>query len=47
MRKVSIRDRWNYAFDNYMTKGPLALILGLAVMAADCYFHHRPPRQCG
>ena len=38
MRKVSIRDRWNYAFDNYMTKGPLALILGLAVMAAIVIF---------
>ncbi|MBI5713927.1 MAG: potassium transporter TrkA [Chloroflexi bacterium] len=38
MRKVSLRDRWNYAFDNYMTKGPLALILGLAVMAAVVIF---------
>jgi voltage-gated potassium channel Kch len=38
MNKVSLRDRWNYAFDNYMTKGPLALILGLAVMAAVVIF---------
>lgn len=38
MRQVSLRDRWNYAFDNYMTKGPLALILGLAVMAAVVVF---------
>ena len=38
MRQVTLRDRWNYAFDNYMTKGPLALILGLAVMAAVVIF---------
>jgi voltage-gated potassium channel Kch len=38
MRQTSLRDRWNYAFDNYMTKGPIALILGLAVMAAVVIF---------
>jgi len=46
MRQVTLRDRWNYAFDNYMTKGPIALIIGLAfaaltlmlVIAAFVYF---------
>src|SRR3990172_4984916 len=38
MRQITLRDRWNYAFDNYMTKGPIALILGLAVMAAVVIF---------
>lgn len=33
MRKTTFRDRFNYAFDNYMTKGPLALIIGLSIMA--------------
>lgn len=55
MRKISLRDRWNYAFDNYMTKGPLALIMGLAfaaltlivIIAAIVYFADVAPDDNG
>jgi voltage-gated potassium channel Kch len=31
--KPTLRERWNYWFDNYMSRGTLALITGLAVLS--------------
>lgn len=33
MRKVTVRERWRYAFDNFMAKGTISLIGGLAVVS--------------
>ena len=38
MHNVTVGDRLRYAFDNYMAKGTVALILGLAVISALIIF---------
>ena len=38
MSKVSLKDRARYWFDNFMTKGRLALLAGLAVLSAVMIF---------
>ncbi len=36
--KPTLRERWNYWFDNYMSRGTLALIMGLAVVSLIIIF---------